>query len=789
MILFTRKILTLLIFPLGLAISMHSTGQNSDNGLVGIGQWRMHLPYNKAVSVTDGNGKVYCASQYGLFSVSKTDGSIERYSRTSGLSDFEIASVRYNSAAGVLVIAYANSNLDLLYDDNSIINVSDIKRNDIVGNKNINSIFFKGHDAYLSCGFGIVVLNLDKKEIKDTWYIGPNGAAININDLTADNNFFYAATNNGIYKAAVNDPFIYNYTQWSKDTSILRPNARYNSIAFFSNRIFTVNTDTPSGNDTIMVYDGTTWRGLAFPGDYDMKVSTYGNHLTIKISYTIYAFDESLNMIYALDYSRYTNVIPKDGFVSADRTFWIADFNNGLISITPSGEYSNPTPSGPRSQAVFAMATSDDDLWVASGSIVLQAPAFFEYGAYHFSNGEWKTYDKTNDPLYRLCGYLSDVVCVVVDPSDSKHAFMGTWGCGMLEYRDHGIVTIYDSSNSTLEPVDISNPNYNLNIVGGLAYDKDKNLWVANCRTAYPISIRKPDGTWKSLFLPSQFSINYFYGMLIDDFNQKWIIARGPNAVGLIVFNENDIDNPNDDSYKMLTKTVGNGNLPSIAVYSMAKDKDGTIWIGTDQGVAVFYNPGNVFSGNNFDAQQILIEQDGHTQYLLETETVMAMAVDGANRKWFGTLSSGVYLMSADGTKQLQHFTVENSPLLSNFVNSITINDNTGEVFFGTEKGIISYRSDATEGGEACNGSLVFPNPVKHEYTGPIAIKGLVNNADVKITDVTGALVYHAKAKGGEAIWYGTNFKGERAHTGVYLVYATNDDGSATCVTKMLLIH
>ena len=190
MILITRRILTLLIFPLVFATSIHAFGQSTDDGLVGIGQWRMHLPYNKAVSVTDGNGKVYCASQYGLFSVSKSDGSLERYSRTSGLSDFEIASIRYNASAGVLVIAYANSNIDLLYDNNTIVNVSDIKRNDLVGNKSINSIFFRGHDAYLSCGFGIVVLNLDKQEIKDTYYIGPNGTAININDLTSDNNFF-----------------------------------------------------------------------------------------------------------------------------------------------------------------------------------------------------------------------------------------------------------------------------------------------------------------------------------------------------------------------------------------------------------------------------------------------------------------------------------------------------------------------------------------------------------------------------------------------------------------------
>jgi hypothetical protein len=784
-----KKIFILLLFSGWLASVMQSSAQNSDKGIVGIGQWRMHVPYNKAVAVTDGNGKVFCASRYGLWSVSKGDGEIERYSRISGLSDFEIATVRYNSSAGVLVIAYENSNIDLLFDDNTIVNLSDIKRNNIVGNKSINSIFFKGHEAYLSCGFGIVVLNLDKKEIKDTYYIGPNGSAININDLTADNNFFYAASDNGIYKAAVNNPYLYDYTQWSKDSTLLRPNARYSSITFFANKIFTVNADTPSGNDTLMEYDGNAWTGFPYSGDFDMGVSSYQDHMMIRTSYTIVALNQSLSYTHHLDWNRYPNMQPKDGFVSSDNSFWIADNTNGLVLESPSGDYSNPTPPGPRAPAVYSMAIQNEDLWVASGGVVLQAPAYFEYGAYHYSAGDWKTFDKTNDALYRSLGYFSDLVYVAIDPSDAKHAYMGTWGSGMMEFRDQGIVAKWDSSDCPIQPIDVASPGYNLTAIGGLAYDNDKNLWIANCRTARPLVILKHDGTWTSVPLPSQYAINYFYGLIIDDYDQKWIIARGPNAVGLIVYNQNVLDNPNDDSYRMLTKNAGEGNLPSIGVYSMAKDKDGAIWIGTDQGVAVVYNPGNVFSGGNYDAQQVLIEQDGHTQYLLETETVLAIAVDGANRKWFGTLASGVYLMSADGTQQLQHFTVDNSPMLSNFVNCIAINDQTGEVFFGNEKGIVSYRSDATAGGEACNGSLVFPNPVTHEYTGPIAIKGLVNNADVRITDISGSLIYHTKAKGGEAIWYGTNFKGERANTGVYLVYATNDDASETCVTKLLFVH
>lgn len=240
---------------------------------------------------------------------------------------------------------------------------------------------------------------------------------------------------------------------------------------------------------------------------------------------------------------------------------------------------------------------------------------------------------------------------------------------------------------------------------------------------------------------------------------------------------------------KKLTTAAGNGALPSSTVFCLAKDLDDEIWVGTDKGVAVFYSPENLFTGANFDAQQILLEQDGHVQILLETESVLAIAVDDANRKWIATSKSGVFLMSADGTTQIKHFDESNSPLFSNNVKSIAINHKTGEVYFGTSKGIISYRGTATEAYEDFTDVYAFPNPVKHEYEGPIAIKGLMTNSTIKITDISGALVYETKSEGGQAIWYGKNFKDERVNSGVYMVFCTSEDGARKMVTKILVIN
>jgi hypothetical protein len=196
-----------------------------------------------------------------------------------------------------------------------------------------------------------------------------------------------------------------------------------------------------------------------------------------------------------------------------------------------------------------------------------------------------------------------------------------------------------------------------------------------------------------------------------------------------------------------------------------------------------------VFSGSNFDAQKPGIVEGGFFYPLLENEKITCMVVDGSNRKWIGTEKGGVFLISADGSQQIQNFNIDNSPLLSNTIFSIAINSESGEVFIATDEGLVSYRGDATDGTDVYGKVYAFPNPVRPNYTGPIAIKGLLRDADVKITDIAGRIVYQTKANGGTAVWNGNDFNGERARTGVYLVFSTNSDGTQTNVTKIMLVN
>jgi hypothetical protein len=471
---------------------------------------------------------------------------------------------------------------------------------------------------------------------------------------------------------------------------------------------------------------------------------------------------------------------PIEGFATETNDVWIADGGQGLVKNSNLFDYNNVHPNGPRFATAFDISVENSNLWVTSGSVSSSwSPQFKSAGIASYINNTWNTIYPT-----AVTGIpLTDIIRVAVNPVNPEKVYAGAWVNGMAEITNSVQSQAYDTSNSELKDI------VGYTRIGGFDFDADGNLWVGNSNVSSPICVLKTNGTWKK-FIPPNFNASNIVGdLVIDSYNQKWLMM--PNGAGLLVFNDNyTIDATSDDKYKTMTTSIGNGGLPSNYVYSIAEDLDGELWIGTGKGIAVFYSPGEIFAGNgNFDCQQILIEQDGYAQYLFETEIVSAIAVDGGNRKWIGTQNAGVFLMSPDGTEELLHFNEENSPLFSNNILSIAIDDVTGEIFIGTDKGIISYKGTATEGGEIFNDVYAYPNPVHHDYDGPIAIKGLVKDADVKITDISGKLVYATKAQGGQAVWNGKLFDGEKAATGVYLVFASNEDGSQTHVTKILIVN
>ncbi len=753
---------------------------------IGIGQWRDHLPYDYATKVAEFGNDIFCATPYSLFYYDRQDNSINRLSKVNGLSDIGVSSIAYNSDQSTLVVSYSNTNIDLIRSDLSIVNIPDIKRKDILGNKTINSIMNYGKYAYLACGFGIVVLDLERTEIRDTYYIGPEGSSLNVYSIAHNDTSLFAATEDGIYYASLTDPNLAYFANWHKIENIPLPDASYNLVHVFGDKLIVNRLDPNKVEDDLLYDDNGNWR----PVDADSTGITYGlrnngNELIVSYSNHVRVYSSDLQqglLIYTYGDS---GVAPADCIYGSDGNYWIADRHVGLAKVWGGGyEREIIKPSGAPTIDIFDISVENGKLWLVPGGMNGTWGNIWQ-GAriYSFIDENWTTYSNKNIPALDS---LRDMVSVIVDPLDPEKVYAGSWYLGLVELDNGQLAHMFGRYNSSLMISVIQGAP--VVKVGGLAFDDQHNLWMTNSASEKLISVKRNDGTWESYSLGSNTVGFNIRQIIADSYGQKWVQVKtgSSNPYFMYVFNENNTDGP---KYRGLKSGQGFGDLPGTNVFAMAEDLDGQIWIGTDQGIAVFYSPENILSNQPSDAQRILVDFDGYVQYLLETETVKTIAIDGDNRKWIGTERAGVFLLSADGTQQIYHFTEDNSPLFSNTITKIAIDQESGEVYIATAKGLISYKSTATKGGPVNSDVYAYPNPVRPEYSGPIAVKNLVTNAVVKITDVAGNLVYETKAEGGQAIWNGHDLNGRKANSGVYLVFVSNDDGSEKIVTKILFIN
>ena len=750
--------------------------------LTAIGSWRDHLPYHNATFIAEVEENIYCITESGLFYFNKADQTINRISKVNGLSDTEVTKVAYQSQSKTLLIAYKNCNIDLIK-DGQIINISDIKQKPILGEKTINNIFFIDKIAYLSSPFGLVVLDVENEEILDTYKIGEGGNFVKINDITFDGDSIFVATSDGIYSANINEANLSDFHNWRKNSAFeigLNANSKFENIAYFDGNIYATTSDS-ANNDVVIIYENNAWRIYSAPSK---KIE----HLHLSYNSLFVVLDDQVNII---KNDSTTEIItqnisnPKHAIYDKDGNVWVADFNKDLLKYNNTSFVQQIDPNGPRTANNFKLIQNNDDLCVVPGGYYASmAPMWNSDGVFFYRENSTWDYNSVSE-----LGNTYDIVTAAFNPNNRNEVYLGSWNGGIIKLDNNNFVEKYNyqNTNGALDTISFANTNGRIR-VSDLKFDKNGNMWGLSSLVQNSLFVKTKSNNWYSFnFKGVDGSSSEFKDLVIDNYGQKWGIIK--NA-GLFVYDDKGtIDNQNDDEIQLINKNIGSGNLPSLEVYSLAVDLEGEIWVGTDKGIAVFYSAELVFSGENYDAQQILIQQGEYGQYLLDTETINCIEIDGNNRKWIGTNGAGVFLLSDDGTNEIHHFTTENSPIFSDNIIDIAINEISGEVFIGTEKGIISYRSDATKGFDAHKNVLVFPNPVKENYTGKIAIRGLVNNANVKITDINGNLVFESFANGGQAIWNGKNQSGNRASTGVYLVFSSNIDGEETMVSKILFIH
>lgn len=779
-----------IVFPLfTLLLGMSLYGQTTTD----IGVWLDHLPYGDGVDVLEQNEKVYCATQQGLFIYDRKEETLNRLSKVNGLSDVGLTCLGWAPNQRLLLIGYENGNVDLVQGED-VVNVSDIKQSgNYTGLKRINHITVDGNIAYFCTDFGIVTYDLDRRIILETYIIGDEGNILGVSDLALTNDSIFAATPEGLMGANRSKPLIF-FANWQRQKGLSAP---INQVDNFQGRLFANRPGPAPIYDSIFYKENGQWKWAAQLPDStrNLDIRVRGGYLCIANGSSARAYDQN----FKLELNVQSQAIKNDNLTQKDFLylkaavigkspdfFWVIS-NDGLYgSIRYDGVNSyvkRIEPNSPTSKSVERMYYSGEKLFVAPGAIsAVWAPLFNNDGYYTLQNYVWENHANSEINNY------TDIVAFIADPNDPKKYYASSYGNGILKFEDGQYTGIINSASTGGILPTLANSSEHR--IGGFSADQDGNIWFTNSNTDKPLGVLRPDGSVQAYSLGSLVTTKTdVKKILYTTQDQIWIQTRGDGVVVAQVVNGAITNN---SLKKRLTATEGSGNLPTERVLTFAEDHDGEIWIGTDEGIAVLYSPQNIFEPErNYDAQIIVIDEDGdgNGERVLGSETVTDIEVDGSNKKWFATENSGVFYTSENGKEQIYHFNRENSPLPSDNVLDIAIDGTTGMVYFATDQGIVSFQGGATEGAESHEDVFAYPNPVEPGYEGPILIRGLVTNAQVKITDIEGNIVYETIAEGGQAIWSGKNFNGERAESGVYLAFITNDDGTATAVTKILIVR
>lgn len=758
-----------------------------------IGEWEALVSYYNTIKVAETNNYVFAVAKGAkmsnkdteedggsLFSYGKEDNSIKLYSRQDGLSDQQITLIDYNANVNTLLIVYQNGNFDL-FSDNNIYNIPYLKNSTNINNKTINEIFFYNEFAYLSGEFGIMVINMKKNEITDTYKVNKS-----VTSVCIKNNYIYAATESGVIRGLMSNNLL-DFNNWETYpvTSTLE---EIQQIAFFQNVLcFRI-------KDKGVYYqkeDGTI--SPVIEDNNIIKIKIQNNKLIALTNDKAYIYS-SLTQKDIVN----TGTINDISSLKDDNTYWLAAGYESLKAIKKQNDqygiiFSDTTiaNNSPKRNLCDFMTVDKQKLFVAGGG--RWADRYEYYGTFMiYDNKTWTNYDENEVAKQAATSYFQDVTSIAIDPDpkNENHYFASTWGEGVYEFKDNKCIKLYNNYNSILEPAWSNSPHHVR--IEGLCFDKDHNLWMTNTGAKNGnVKVLKPDGTWCSLAYEGLTNADLIDKILITSNGLKWITVLRSTS-GIFILNDNKtIDDVSDDVSKFFTSLVNLTDKKEIITrgfFCMAEDKEGAVYLGTGNGVMICSSSNNILQNEQLYANRIIRTSDNGTPiYFLDGERVNAIAVDGGNRKWIGTENSGVFLVNEDASETIYNFTTDNSPLLSNTIKSIAIDHISGKVYIGTDKGIISYMGEATEGSESYSDVYAYPNPVRPDYS-KVTITGLMENSNVKITDLNGNLIYQGKSLGGQLTWDCRNRSGRRVASGVYLVLAATQDSKESIVTKIAVI-
>jgi hypothetical protein len=779
---------TILIF-----LSLSCFSQQYD---VAVGGWRVHAACANSRGVETINNELFYAGHNTVLRLDLSDRSIHRIDKSTGLSDVSIACIGISSKHSSLVIGYVNGNIDI-YQSGFVTNLPDIVRKSINGDKTIYAVACRGDYAYLACGFGIVVVDLKKLTVQESWFSEINNQIRPIKDITFLNDTLFAISDEYVFQSPLNNGLIRDFHTW-RQVPVESSRCEFTAVETFHDRIFLLNRDTFLHADNskrleVMMFslqpgDTSFKRELSVADPVQMMRSS-GKHLIVGIylNTMYYTWDEAnRNLRKEVEYAW---TICRYGVSTASGRHFFADEQQHDLVEGISGEAVPVGLNGPEKDGVSAMDWQNSKLVLTHAFVPAISPSYIGGFVSVYRNNAWDALAYKQERTY------ADLTDVLIAPYDTSVVFAASYLFGLIKIKNGMVETVYNGTNSPIRSVYgwDSVQNYVRTPCKHLAFDSRNNLWISTYQTDHPVYILTPDGKWHMPTTPLLSRDNSaFTRFFVDSRGWIWIIDSRYDR--LLLYNTRNTEDVSDDQCIRLSKVSTEPTDNFSFIYCVAEDRSrNAVWIGTERGIKVFYSVSQLFDNPSKQPQPIKVtnitQTDTITELLLGWTTVNCIAVDGGNRKWVGTANAGVYLLSDDGKKELFHFTAQNSPLPSDNVVDICIDGQTGEVYFGTDKGLVSFRYTATEPKDDYLQVKIFPNPVRPDFNGYISITGLKENSEVKITDAQGNIAYRTRSNGGTASWDGICFNGKKASTGVYFVFMCDETGKEKKAGKILFIR
>ncbi len=746
------------ILPVAIILSIFTSAQTISSS-----KWTDLFSYNNVLCIREDNGKLIAATENGIFYYTPSSGEITKLSKANGLHEVKISAFDYNPDTKVGLVGYTNGTMDVITPE-GITYIVDIPiATGYTGSKTINHISISGSQAVISVGYGVSIFDLEAKEFGDSTYFLTAGVYQAALEAVMKDNIVYALTSSGLKTHEINTTFPI-YSTWTTLST-----TAYTNIDSESGKIV-------YGNATqVFVGDGTTFSSIgSFSSVQDISITT-SNIIVTDIN-TVYVYD--------MNGAPIANLVTDENL----NTGWYSNaqiYAGTQLSGIKNQESLLFKPDGPYDNRSYKIDLIKDKIWVSTGlresRFNTAAPSPKNLGFYFYNGKEWiyPTYFFNNPITF-------NVLDVVANPSDTNEIFFANYttttgqGIYKMSYdstaKDFNLTKFYPSA----DPLNKNRP-------VGLTFDDQNNLF----------------GSLAYVGTASQTGM-YYYNRSADSFilkaiqttsaAQKPVFAEGvlwiptPRANNFAAVElKNTPQNLSDDNTVILAEsnglpTGGNGSLCA------AMDKSSDLWIGTDLGLRVLSSAATEI-GNTPEVEPIIIEVNGLGEELFRDTAILQIAVDSGNQKWVSTDGGGVFYLSPTGENTILHFTKENSPLPTNSITDIKVDDKTGKVYFVTMEGIVVYQGDAVNVNSNFGDVLVYPNPVVYsQFKGSVKIRGLAEKTNIRITDAAGNLVHQAVARGGYYEWDLTN-KGKRVASGIYFVLMTNEDATDKATAKIAVVN